>query len=445
VNVRLIVPRRADGGHRDRLWDFCRAYWQMHRPAWEVIEGHHDDGPFNRSAAINRAAEGEWDVAVILDSDTIVDVDLVEEGIARAHACGRLVLPFDVRCLLDRQGTEKVLAGHRGPWDRFIRHRQTPTDAYVYISGAQCVPRRLWDDVGGFDERFEGWGGEDDAFHAACMALAGQDPRRDRLKGKAWHLWHRTSRYASHRQPTWKMAKALSDRYIAAAEDWEQMRALLLEDRGADQVVVVCLTTGERDTLEATLESAERNLRGPIGRRVICVDRPDTDVERDGWDVIAMGVPRGYVTATRHAQAHAIGSGQPWVFWLEDDFTFNRVIDLCQMQALMEAHPELAQMSLMRQAWYEHELAAGGIIAAKPQAFHQRDGYVEHRAYWTSNPMLVRREFLAANEWPDGAGSEQRFARTVFRDPKSCAGILGRIEDPPRVTHQGQVRAGHGY
>jgi GT2 family glycosyltransferase len=384
-------------------------------------------------------------VAAILDADTIIEPDLIEEGARRAADTGRLVLPFKTRNLLSRAGTVRILAGYQGSWEQWVIARQVPEDAYEYISGCQVVPRTLWDEVGGFDERFEGWGGEDDAFHAACLALAGQDPREDRMDGDVWHLWHRPSPDANHRTPTYKQAKALSDRYIDATADWNAMRALLAEDRGSDQIVVVCLTTDTRDTLAETIASADENLCGPIGRKLICVDQPSTDLAFDGWDVTALGPPQGYVRATRHAQDRAMGSGQPWVFWLEDDFTFNEPIDLAELQAIMDAHPELAQISLLRQAWYEEEVAAGGIIEYKPKLFTQRDGYIEHRAYWTTNPMLTRRSLFATYEWPLEENSELRFGRALFKDPANRAAIYGAIGDPPRVHHIGAKRAGHGY
>jgi glycosyl transferase family 7 (putative galactosyltransferase) len=445
VKVRLIVPRRSDGGHRDRLWAFCRRYWVQQRPEWEIVEGIHDDGPFNRSQAINRAAEGEWDLGVILDADTILDCEPIDRGAELAVETGRLVLPFDVRCLLSRQGTQHILEGYKGAWDRFVQFRQTPDDAYEYISGCQLVPRALWDEIGGFDERFEGWGGEDDAFHAAALSFAGYEPTRDRLKGNAWHLWHRASPHMDTRTATYKQAKALSDRYIDAREDWNVMRALLDEDRASDQVVILVLTTGDRETLPTTLASIEENVSGPVGRRLICVDAASTDLEFEGWDVVAMGPPKGYSPANREAQGYAIGSGQSWIFWMEDDFVFNEPVDLRELQAIMEARPELAQLSLLRQAWYPEEVATGGIIEFRPNAFKQRDGYIEHRAYWTTNPMLIRRSFLAAHEWPIGEGSELRYGRQIFQKPGVYGGIFGKIGDPPRVHHIGQSRAGYGY
>jgi len=450
LRVRLIVPRRSDGGHRDRIWEFCKRSWTEQRPDWKIAEGKHENGPFNRSAAINRAARGRWDVAVILDADTVVDVVSIEKAIARAHETGRLVLPFHMRCMVSKRGTEEILRGRRGSWERLIQARQVPSDAYEYISGCQVVPRELWDAIGGFDERFEGWGGEDDAFHAASIALSGHDARTDRLRGKAWHLWHERSPDADTRTATWRQAKALSDRYIGAAWDRERMLSLLAEKRTSDQIVLTVLTCANRDTLEPTIRSAEENLKGPIGRKLICVDagegEPGVNVDFDGWDVVHMGSSQGYVRATRNAQFHAIASGQPWVFWLEDDFTFNQPIDLLGMQKILDDHPELAQLSLKRQPWYPEEIEVGDMLAWRPRGtFKQRDGYVEHRAYWTTNAMMVRRSFLASHEWPGQPGSERRFGQMIFRQPGVFGGILGAIDDPPLTHHIGHQRAGFGY
>ena len=225
------------------------------------------------------------------------------------------------------------------------------------------------------------------------------------------------------------------------------MKALLREDRGPDQVVVVCLTTGDRDTLPAALASADANLRGPIGRRLVCVDGPAGGIAiPDGWDAVSLGDSRqGYPAAVAAAKDYAIGSGQPWIFWLEDDFTFDQPVDLAAMAAIMARTPRLAQLSLKRQPWYDYEVAAGGIIEAHPYRFWQRDGFVEHRDYWTMNPMLTRREVLAMNGWPQGSYSEKHFGENLFARTDYFAGILGKMNDPPRVTHHGQERVGHGY
>lgn len=438
MNVRFVTPRRSDGGWRDRLWEFCRAYWRREFPDWPIEEGHHDSGPFNRSAAINRGAQGDWDVLVILDGDVICDADRVVQAAESAHGTGKLTLPYHRRHLLNRRGSRLIVEGrHQGSWDRFIN----ATEGRRHYSSIVCVPRALWEQVGGFDERFEGWGGEDDAFHTACSVLA---DGFERLNGPVWHLWHPTSPHRSIHDPLYKQALALTQRYWAATTP-AAMQKLLTEDRGLDQVVVVCLTNGARETLAPTLASAEEMLAGPIGRRVIANDSGQP-LDFDGWEDVPIGRRSGYTKATRAALELGMGSGHPWIFFLEDDFVFNEPIDLAAMQSIMLTEPNLVQLSLKRQAWYDYELEAGGIIEAKPEAFTQREGFVAHRDYWAQNPMLCRRQFLAEHEWPLRSGSERAFANQIFRaDPNCIAGIYGEIGDPPRCTHIGQERAGVGY
>lgn len=442
MKVRIIVPRRADRGDRDRLWTYCRNHWETELPEAEIVEGHHDAGPFNRSAAINAAARGDWDVAVILDADVVLAADQVRAAIDRARATDRNVVAFSRRRLLSRPGTLKILAGYRGSWSSFVAGTQRTN-----VSTCVVVTRALFDDVGGFDERFVGWGGEDNAFSDACRALRG---RIERLDGDAWHLWHRASPWRDHRLPEYVQAKALADRYAEASLSARRMRLLLAEGRGPDQVVVIVLTTGTRDTLEKTLQSAEQMISGPIGRRVVVLDSGRSTVldrvrrAAPGWDVVRIKAGR-YDRAVAGAREVALRSGQPWVFWIEDDFVFEVPVELERLEGLMTAKPALVQVSLLRQAWYPDEVAAGGIIDAKPNAFRQAEGYVAHRDYWTMNPHLARRSFWAGHEWPKGPGSERRFGLELFRDPRIGVGIFGELDDPPRVTHIGETHAGTGY
>jgi hypothetical protein len=443
-----LVPRLKDKAERDRLWRWCKRYWAEQLPELLIVEGHDETpGPFNRSAALNTAAEGHWDVAVILDADTILDADQIRRGIEIAAETGHLVLPFTDRCLLNRPGTRRILGGYRGPWKRFVSARQTPSDSYVYISGCQVVPRVLWDEIGGFDERFESYGGEDDAFHAASVALRGHDARVDRLDGTAWHLWHRPSPEARNR-PARKLVMALAERYTECAEDRERMRALLNEPRTPDQVLVSVLTCPGRNTLEQTIASLDEQLDGPVGRKIICVDAEEVPFDPfPGWEAIPMGASDGYATAMGRCQHHEMGSGQPWVLHVEDDVLLNGPLDLREMQRVMGENPDLAQLSLKRQPWHEEELEAGDMLGWRaPESFDVRDGVVAHRFFWAATVSLTRRRFLAEHPWPAEGDSERRFGNRLFRqNPRLYAGILGGLGDPPRLTHLGKVRAGFGY
>ena len=189
-----------------------------------LVEGHHDTGLFNRSAAINTAARlaGAWDVAVIIDSDVICDIEPVFEAIEIAKRTNQMVLPYEVRKDLNRDGTDRIMRGYEGNWDRFVRVRYTDG-----VSSVVVLNRTLWDAVGGFDEAFQGWGWEDNAFRAACVTFGDGDFIR--LEGTVWHLYHRTAKTEARGTPSWSANHARSERYRTNAGDPEAIRAIQAE------------------------------------------------------------------------------------------------------------------------------------------------------------------------------------------------------------------------
>lgn len=219
MDVVVLVPRRSDPW-RDRLWRYVRT--KLEREVdWPVVEGVSDPGPFNRAAAINRAAKQRtWQVAVILDADTVVDPERLRLGVEEAGR-GLLVLPHDNFRSLTRRATNQVLAGRILPEEGEVRWVRNETN-----SSCLCIGRDLWDEVGGFDERFRGWGFEDAAFYAACRQLAGAQ----RIGGPVHHLWHPRSREKDPGRPDYTRNRELAERYKRAGGNG--IRALLRESVG---------------------------------------------------------------------------------------------------------------------------------------------------------------------------------------------------------------------
>lgn len=220
----ILVPWRGGDAHRERLWAFVRPLWE--RFGWPVVEGRSPAGPFNRSAAVNDAARraGAWDIAVIIDADTYVLPAQVRRAIATAQSTGSLSYPHTRWRGLSASGTRVVMAGYRGPWDRYAVQTLPMT-----VSSCLAVPRGLWETVGGMDERFRGWGFEDRAFHIACDTFGGVE----RIPGPVFHLWH-TSKHRHRRgEVDYQRNQALSRRYRAAWHDRAAVARLLSEARAA--------------------------------------------------------------------------------------------------------------------------------------------------------------------------------------------------------------------
>ena len=446
----IFVPRRADGGIRDLRWEQARKRWESF--GWPIVEGHHDDGPFNAAAARNTAAacSNDWDVAVFVDADTIVpDQKPVIKAVELANRTGHLVRPYTRYWMLDEAGTDRYLrTGMRPANTRGLR-------SGVAHGGVNVVPRVLWEKVGGYDERFKGWGSEDTAFELACRALGGYRE----VPGEVYHLWHPISADRSTSDPGFIANVALRKRYEMARRP-SAMRALIAERDGSQPVPstfgAVIITNGRRDCIERTIPSLEQHV-GPFAERLICDDSGDPAYAQwlretfPAWTVKAH--PHlGHGPAVRYAIGEAAKLDVDFVFWSEDDYDYRRPVDKEAIVRVMDANEDVKQMVLRRQAWFPSEIEAGPtqIERFDPSLFveHGDNGtsWIEHRQFYSLNPHLVRREMLTtlSRQWPAVKNSEHEFSRRLFRDRRARCGIWGAKSDDPWAIHSGE-RSGSGY
>lgn len=229
----LLVPFRGDGAQRDRLWAWCEARWRALMPELEIVVGEDPlpaPAPFSRAAALNDAARkaGDWDFGVVIDADVFIDPDAVRAGLARAAEIGKVVWPFQRWNGLTRAATDLLLASGGSSTAADLRVvDQGAIERTNPISWSCCivVPRAVWDDVGGFDERFRGWGWEDMAFQSVVCGLYGHD----RLDGDLFALWHPRAderiKTGRPEHPAYIANRMLGRRYMYA------LRVLGLHDR----------------------------------------------------------------------------------------------------------------------------------------------------------------------------------------------------------------------
>lgn len=521
----ILVPRRSDNGHRDVLWDWCRERWQAILPDARIYEGHHVEGPFNRSAAINLAAkladkDGRWDMALVIDADIFIRRSQVRKAIETARKTGKVTWAHTRWRGLSEEWTKRIV-GPRNKRDLGPEIAGIDMDVLVEktnpISWSCCiaVPRAVWDKVGGFDERFVGWGFEDHAFRAVVCGLYGWN----RLAGDVYHLWHeRTtdgSGRASKNGGTYT-AEAITNaqlgrRYMIAVlrdhgigdqvgqehltpdeaavhirnlkadldklaglakrfgvPDWagwwptlEELRdgAIAHRKDAAQPKVTVVMHTGgsldawpeRREYLLRSMASLAERVSGPIVQRVIYDCWGDTGIR--SWLTEQFG-PLGFYVVGPDGQTDYTGSMKAmwrylhkrakgeYIFAVEDDFTYERPVDLLPMIEALEANPHLVQMALLRDAFYQDEQETGGILGWPEPAFERKAGWLEHKLFWTANPSLFRRA-ITSTPWPTGKHSETLFGKQLFTDPRKRAAFWGNGEE--WIRHIGKVRAGVGY
>jgi hypothetical protein len=102
------------------------------------------------------------------------------------------------------------------------------------------MPREAFEAVGGWDERFRGWGGEDHSAMRAVDTLYG--PHKT-LPGQVLHLWHPVlskdglSDWVEYKERIWdnqplaESNGSLAYRYSIINGDVKRMRALVDEGR----------------------------------------------------------------------------------------------------------------------------------------------------------------------------------------------------------------------
>jgi hypothetical protein len=514
----ILVPRRDGIAERDATWRWCKNRWQQVFPDVAIYEGHHEahEGKFNRAKAVNRAAElatkdGDWDIALVVDSDIFVPLRQVEAAIETARTTGKVTWAHRRWRGLDEDSSRRVVADRRdfGPdvdrddMDVFVE-RTNP------ISWSCCIaiPRAVWDDIGGFDERFVGWGWEDMAFQSLIVGLYGHE----RIEGDVFHLWHprseeRIARGQIHTASKEYVSNArLGRRYMVALRrdhgyhdradvmsvspeemkrdisnlkrddekladqarrlrlpDWdgwwptlEQLRDSAREKRviGPEPTVTLIVhTDGRRDMIQQSIPSLLANLTGPIVKKVIYDDSGDAAYKQWLRDTF----PEFFVVGpdARLGQAGSMRAmwkyldqrcDSQFVFAVEDDFLYDRPVDLGPMMEALAADPNLRQMALLRDAYYPRELAAGSIINEHPEAYELQNSrphpYLTHRLYFTFNPSLFWRS-LTSIPMP-GRRAETSFTAICNDDPNSRFGLWGSGE--PWITHIGSYRmASLGY
>jgi hypothetical protein len=349
TKIVFLVARREDKGHRDEVWAYCKARWQSLFPDWPIYEGHHEEGLFNRSAAVNGASTdaGDWDIAIVLDSDVMISKSWVEKAVEAAVKTDKVTWPHTRIRNMAEDDTKRVLKANRDFGDE-IDHEDIDllVERTNPISWSCCivVPRSAYDAIGGFDERFQGWGFEDMAFQSAVCGLLGWN----RLKGEIIHLWHPKSEdrivsgnsrwtatpeyrynarlgrrymialrrdYSLHDRPEGPATEEVRQRdlanlrrddavwekgnmKVAGEPDWMNWWPTLTElvegarlyraTGGLSPLVAVVVRSGgtlevadERlGYLDRSLSSLEASLTGPIEQRVVYSDWPDEVIPR---------------------------------------------------------------------------------------------------------------------------------------------------------------------
>lgn len=221
--VSVIIPFKPDGGQRDRAFAWVEQWWRATLPDAEVVVETSHDEPMCRAAVRNAGvARARGDVLVLADADTVAETGPLATAIGMVRAGSGAVLPFDSYELLSEDATAGVLATDPASGEPL------PTDGVEEIvttarSGVIVLSRRSWDAVRGQDDRFVGWGWEDNAFALSLDEL--DEPMRT-LPGRAVHLHHPRSLDTTFENPLADRSRRILEQYHRAVGDRRRMQRL---------------------------------------------------------------------------------------------------------------------------------------------------------------------------------------------------------------------------
>lgn len=227
--------------------------------------------------------------------------------------------------------------------------------------------------------------------------------------------------------------------------------------------VALCIfTDGRQPLISRTIPSALQSLDGLISEYWIFDDSADPDYQAwltrtfSEFSLVADSERLGFGGNIRRAwEILSWSCDADYIFHLEDDFTFNRPLNLQALIRTLDRNPHLIQLALRRQSWNEDERAAGGVVEQHPDAyqdcFDDSAEWLEHRLFFTTNPSLYRRP-LCAEGWPNVPQSEGIFTHQLLNagipnivPSRIRFGYWGSRSSQPWVTHIGTERIGHGY
>lgn len=219
--ISFLIPFRGGEAYRDRACAWVVERLRIFSDA-EVILSDSGPGEFSRSVARNRAiAQAQGDVLVMVDADTAIEPMWIRHAVNLAEL-GQWVIPYQRYYNMTQEETDILLG--RPPTTSLREPMVWEHLVTTAVSGIIVLPRAAVEAVGGYDERFQGWGYEDNSFQLAVDAIWGSHIRLDAY---VVHLWHPIPPDGAFESPNINHNRALWRQYEQARGNPDRMRKVI--------------------------------------------------------------------------------------------------------------------------------------------------------------------------------------------------------------------------
>lgn len=245
--ISLLIPFSSNDPIRKHNFEWVLQYWKNELPDAEIVIGRSSSKIFCKGEALNHAArKSTGKVLVIIDADAYISGDIIDrcaDRILEDLDNHLWYVPYRRLYRLTEEATEAIIASD--PADP-LRLPTPPPPGSIENSGDRSkygcrygamlmmFPREAYEILGGFDERFKGWGGEDVALLRALDTLYG---KHKTTRNDILHLWHpffgqdyKTRMWQG--QKSANVNSTLANRYHKATGHPSKMRRLVNEGNG---------------------------------------------------------------------------------------------------------------------------------------------------------------------------------------------------------------------
>lgn len=199
---------------------------QDEQPSFENIQSEgvnyvyqHATGLFNKSRAINEGAKhATSNVLVLADADMILDHTALDLCIQACSDHVDAVNPYTHLVDLSEQERLSFIQSRALPTKEALTlsDRQKEGEVLCFCGGIYLMKKQVFQDVGGMDEAFQGWGGEDDAMSIKLNTLnISQLIKHSQL---AYHLWHQRDLNDRYQHVNYQANLSLLKRYARMSE-----------------------------------------------------------------------------------------------------------------------------------------------------------------------------------------------------------------------------------
>lgn len=209
----VVIPWRAGDDRREQIFKWIWDRWNTLCPEAEIIQADSGSQPFHRGESRNQGAhESSRPILCFADADTTFNREQIERAVALIDEGAPWVLPYgrNEYYNLTEADSDTLLSS---PVDVSV---EAPADWEFRVeswAGVLLVPRDHFDVVHGYDPRFCGWGGEDNAFRLALDVMVGGHTRL--AFDHVCHIWHPRGD-AGFEQPDWPRNARLLRQYARA-------------------------------------------------------------------------------------------------------------------------------------------------------------------------------------------------------------------------------------